>query len=663
MIQKYTLSILAMAFLLISHSARAQSPNALNFDGTNDLVQTAFQGVLGSANRTFEAWVNINPGATANNAILDYGLNAVGSRNTFYVNSNNQIGFISGGTNANISSSANVVTPGQWAHVAFVLNNGTGFLYVNGSQVGTGNLSTVNTPGGNTALRIGQRVPGGSIPFPGSIDEVRIWNYARTAAEINSTMNDEFCSPPAGLVAYYQMNEGTAGGSNGGVTNLPDLSGGGNNGTLSGFTLSGNTSNWVTGVSLGIYVPNTPVAAMQCDSFMSPSGNAVWYTSGTYADTVLNSFGCDSALTINLSIGNATASTIAASACGSYTSPSGNYTWTTSGTYFDTVMNSSGCDSALTINLSIGSSSTSTISANACESYTSPSGNFTWSTAGTYVDTIPNSGGCDSIITINLSILNTSATVTQSACDSLISPSGNYTWTNSGTYQDTIPNAAGCDSILTVNLTIIGNTSTNTIVENACDSYTSPSGNYTWSTSGIYADTLMSSLGCDSILSIDLTIDVADTSLTLAGNTLTANAQNATYAWWDCDAGQVIAGMTAQSFTASVSGNYALIVTQNGCTDTSACMEVIVVGVEQLSWGSEVSLFPNPTSGLITLDLGQDYENVLVRVMDAEGRMVQSLENIRSSQFQLDLGSATGLFMVQVFIQGEFQTFRVVKTH
>ena len=181
------------------------SQNALDFDGGNDVVQTSYSGVLGSANRTFEAWVNVSPNITGNSAILDYGLNAVGSRNTFLINPSYQLVFISGGTNANISSSTNAVPAGQWAHVAFVLDNGTGYLFVNDSLVGFGNLSTVNTPSGNANMTIGQRVAGGSIPFNGAIDEVRVWDVARTPLELQTNRNSEFCAIPSSFKSVFQV--------------------------------------------------------------------------------------------------------------------------------------------------------------------------------------------------------------------------------------------------------------------------------------------------------------------------------------------------------------------------------------------------------------------------------------------------------------------------
>ena len=108
------------------------------------------------------------------------------------------------------------------------------------------------------------------------------------------------------------------------------------------------------------------------------------------------------------------------------------------------------------------SNTSSTISETACDSYTSPSGKHIWTSTNTYLDTIPNAANCDSVITVNLTINNAStSTITETACDSYTSPSGKHIWTSSNTYLDTIPNAVNCDSVITVNLTINNASSSN----------------------------------------------------------------------------------------------------------------------------------------------------------------------------------------------------------
>jgi hypothetical protein len=294
-------SFLFLIILLSIKPLNAQNV-ALDFDGLDDVVNTTFTGVQGAADRTFEAWIYVDANAPSSNlAILDYGLNAAGSRNTFLVSGNRGIGFISGGTNTNISSTPNIIQDNQWTHVAFVLDNGTGYLYFNGSQVGTGNLSNVDTPSGEADLRIGQRVTGGSIPFNGRIDEVRIWDVARTQTEIADNVSTEFCQAPANLVAYYRLNDGVAEGMNTGNTIALDDSGNGNDGTLTNFILDGTSSNWVAGsesVNPGTITTNETISA--CDSYV---WNGMTYSeSGMFATTTAGVNGCDTVQNLDLTI-------------------------------------------------------------------------------------------------------------------------------------------------------------------------------------------------------------------------------------------------------------------------------------------------------------------------------------------------------------------------
>ena len=140
-----------------------------------------------------------------------------------------------------------------------------------------------------------------------------------------------------------------------------------------------------------------------------------------------------------------------------------------------------------------------------CVSYTVPSGDETYTTSGNYMDTIPNATGCDSIININLTILNaTSSSITESACD-VYTSAGGIDYMASGVFTEMYTNAEGCDSTVTLNITIT-NSSSSSITETAVDSYTAPSG-AVYTSTGIYMDTISNAAGCDSVITIDLFMD------------------------------------------------------------------------------------------------------------------------------------------------------------
>lgn len=333
---------------------------------------------------------------------------------------------------------------------------------------------------------------------------------------------------------------------------------------------------------------------ISCGKYTSPSGNYMWNSSGIYADTITNYIGCDSILTINLTVKSVSTSSVLINECNSYTSPSGDYVWTTSGIYNDTILNAVGCDSIITIDLSIHSPSYSTISVLSCDNYISPSGNYNLSASGIYQDTITNIFGCDSIITINLTVKHsTNSTLNTTACNSYTSPSNNHIWNTTGIYYDTIPNSIGCDSIIMIDLSVFNNSSA-TITATECDYYISPSGHFTWNTTGTYTDTITNNSGCDSIITINLTLNTIDTSIALNPPIFTSNAINSNYQWMYCDSA-IIPGEVTQSFHATSNGSYAVILMQNGCIDTSYCYSINNVGIFENMSLANFTISPNPT--------------------------------------------------------------------
>lgn len=281
-----------------------------------------------------------------------------------------------------------------------------------------------------------------------------------------------------------------------------------------------------------------------------------------------------------------------------------------------------------------------------CESFISPSGKYEWTSSGSYRDTLQNASGCDSIMIIGLKIYNhTSNVMIKTACDSLISPSKKFTWYKSGNYTDTLQNSKGCDSTIIIGLTI-NNSHEDTIKEFSCDTYISPSGKYIWNTSGFYKDTLSSSTGCDSILFIDLTVHTVDTSVSITGNmSLKANALGAIYQWVDCNNSfAAISGKTHQSYTASKIGSYAVIVSQNNCTDTSSCYQLINTGIIGYRESAIFNYYPNPTNGKLFIESQTDS---YIKILNTSGQLVFK-DEIKNKQKVINLQLlSNGLYYIQ----------------
>lgn len=298
---------------------------------------------------------------------------------------------------------------------------------------------------------------------------------------------------------------------------------------------------------------------------------------------------------------------------------------------------------------------------NSCGAFTAPSGQVL-NSSGTYLDTISNARGCDSIITITLTVNPISvSSLNATVCSSYTSPAGN-TYTSSGTYQDTISNSFGCDSIITINL-IVNQPSASAITVSACNSYTSPAGNL-YTTSGTYLDTIPTVTGCDSVITINLTVVVPDLTVVNASNVLTAVQNGASYQWLDCNnAYSPIAGATGQSYTATVNGDYAVAITVGSCTDTSACSTVIGLGVSALQNENWFSLNPNPTTGEFVLKLTTPLNDASVRITDVAGRTVVQLP-LNADFVTLRLDEPAGLYFVEVLTGGEpVQRIKLIKTN
>jgi len=301
--------------------------------------------------------------------------------------------------------------------------------------------------------------------------------------------------------------------------------------------------------------------------------------------------------------------------------------------------------------------SLNSITETACDSYTAPDG-AVYTTSGIKTAVIPNAAGCDSTITIDLTINNsTTSSITETACDSYTAPDG-AVYTTSGIKTAVIPNAAGCDSTITIDLTI-NNSTTSSITETACDSYTAPDG-AVYTTSGIKTAVIPNAAGCDSTITIDLTINIVDVSLTVNDPLITANANGAIYQWLDCDnAFAIIPGATSQNYTAPANGNYAVMITQGMCTDTSACVEITTVGIITINTNG-ISIYPNPVPNELSIEIIDNKEKIDLVIFNSIGQVVFKGDFIEKTTVQTS-NFAPGVYLIKLENGKIFEFRKVIK--
>jgi hypothetical protein len=289
-----------------------------------------------------------------------------------------------------------------------------------------------------------------------------------------------------------------------------------------------------------------------------------------------------------------------------------------------------GCDSFYEIHLAFKPLDEQNISVSNCLSYTSPSGKYIWTNSGKYRDTLLSAAGCDSIINIDLEIIGPIQTsIFVKECTAYLSPSKKYTWTSDGIYRDTLLASSGCDSVMVVNLDILG-PSYELIDIASCDPFVSPSKKYLWDTSGIYLDTLLTSFGCDSFITIHLLFPNFDTSVVLSSDSLISSDIDCAYQWLNCnDEMKAIKDADKSYYIPTKTGRYAVQIEKLGCRDTSSCHFVKVKNTSN-------RIFPNPfyDAIYIDIDLG-DYSSYQLKIYDMAAQLIDEFKLTKSGLHQI----------------------------
>jgi hypothetical protein len=284
-------------------------------------------------------------------------------------------------------------------------------------------------------------------------------------------------------------------------------------------------------------------------------------------------------------------------------------------------------------------------------------GSNTYQSTGVYIDYLLDVNLNDSIVITNLTVItpNPSVQLNGSSLEASVQTASGYNWldcaanltpvgvntfnftpSQNGIFALEIDQNGCVDTSLCLYFTL----------ENAAicpdESYVLAGQNY--SSSGTYSAALTAVDGLDSMVVVNLSALTVDTQISLNGITLSSANVNATaFQWIDCQGG-FVPGATSSSFTPSQNGTYALIVSENGCVDTSVCLSVNTIGIEELTLAA-LQIYPNPSmDGKVQVECPKAVRYVLY---DLKGNRLLSGE--MQDVIALDLSTLSkGMYLIQL---------------
>lgn len=385
-----------------------------------------------------------------------------------------------------------------------------------------------------------------------------------------------------------------------------------------------------------------------CEGDTLVFGTQKLFAAGDYTEVFESYQGCDSSVTITLSLNDTFNLTSSETVCFGESYVFGFQTLNSSGEYKETFQTISGCDSTVTLDFIVKEEKKSILDETICSGESYVLGTQTISTSGQFIE-IFQVGDCDSAVTLNLTVAsNYNDQVSVDICTGSNYAFGSQTVSSAGFYQETFSSISGCDSIVTLTVSMIS-PKTGSETASICNGETYTFGTQTLTSAGQFHETFEATNGCDSIVTLDLSVTTIDKTISISNDEveLTSNEVGASYQWINCFIDMDVQGETSQMFTANLNGSYAVEVTKESCIDTSACETILSVGIESLA-SNGVRIYPNPSFGQITIE--GEFSNG--KLMSLNGTLISAFKNSNGSIEISNL--AKGIYFIKLYKNNKY---------
>jgi len=357
-------------------------------------------------------------------------------------------------------------------------------------------------------------------------------------------------------------------------------------------------------------------------------GSRSFNTSGLYKDTISNARGCDSVIYLQLIVNPIVRMNVKKTFCynDEIMFSFGSRILSDSGTYTETFINRYGCDSIVNLILTINPRNATNLSRTICQGSSYNFNSRALTVAGMYMDTLTGANGCDSIVILDLTVNRFAYnTVIREICQNSSFIFNSRVLRRAGIYVDTMVNMNGCDSIVNLDLRV-KRTSVFYITESICEgsSYSFSSRRIT--ESGTFIDSLLKQNGCDSIVALFLTVVLNPLAPRITQNSeglVADSVTNGIYTWYKN--GAFIRGFTGKNlpstFINGQNANYTVRVKVGECR--SELSNVFVLGTAERIGFASMKIFPNPAENQFVVEVDKPTK---VQVLNSLGQVVMSFE-------------------------------------